>query len=93
MLCSIERAGRMLRQFAFNKQKKPSNVVIASTNLNSERMVKWLLGIGEPAPVGTKDKDLDDYVINLLSLAAKSKVAREQAQFYRRVYRQALGRA
>jgi DNA repair exonuclease SbcCD ATPase subunit len=89
----VERAGRMLRQFAFNKRKKPSNVVIASTNLNSERMVKWLLGIGEPAPLGTKDKDLDDYVINLLNLAAKSKVAREQAQFYRRVYRQALGRA
>jgi len=83
----VDQAGRLLRKFAI-KDKLARNVVIATTNLNRENMLRSLLGLDEPGDLKSK-REAPKRVINLLAEAAPNAAMRK----YRRQYEESFEKA
>lgn len=76
----VDQAGRLLRKFA-SQEAGARNVVIATTNLNRENMLRSLLGLDEDENL-KEECEAPKRVINLLAEAAPNAAMRK----YRRQY-------
>ena len=85
----IERAGRMLRDYTFERGRV-RHTVIASSNLNLENMIPALLGLSESKGRAAARKEAPKRIIDLLEIAAKSPVVKRNLARYRGQLRQAL---
>jgi hypothetical protein len=85
----VARAGKMLRDFTYEKGKI-KHTVIASSNLNRENMIRALLGIGQRTR-GTPAAEIPKRVINLLEIAAKPKSLKKEEAAYTQLLKEALG--
>lgn len=84
----VDQAGRLLRKFATD-DKNARNVVIATTNLNRENMLRSLLGLDEPGNVLGK-RQAPRRVINLLAEAAPNAAMRKYRKEYERSFSNAM---
>ena len=80
----IATAGRMLRHFAATVR---GNKVIATTNLNGENMMGWLLGTAEKT---TPPPGIEDFVINLLRDGVPTVAYRDNPDTYDKLFRRGL---
>ena len=88
----VDRAGRMLHQFAHGRGNK-GNQLIATSNLNKENMIPALLGLkDERGNIRRATSETDKRIINLLALAAPSRAYTDFKKEYDRAFREALGR-
>jgi hypothetical protein len=87
-LIFVPQAGSLLRKFAVGDPKHP-NVVIATTNLNRENMLRSLLGLDKKASVKVK-KEAHLRIINLLEEAAPNAALRKYGSQYRREFEKTL---
>lgn len=87
-LVFVGQAGRLLRKFAVADPHRP-NLVIATTNLNRENMLRALLGLDNQPTAKTK-REAPNRVINLLEEAAPNAALRKYGTEYRRELRKAL---
>lgn len=83
----IERAGKMLRQFANNVA---DNRLIATCNLNGEDMIGWLLGTADNTYTLTNSIDINDRVINLLIEGLPTAGYRAEPEKYDQAFQKAL---
>jgi hypothetical protein len=81
-LIFVRQAGKLLRKFATGDRNR-ANVVIATTNLNRENMLRSLLGLDDKPTQKTK-KEAPQRVINLLEEAAPNAALRRFGADYRR---------
>jgi hypothetical protein len=81
-LIFVRQAGKLLRKFATGDRSR-ANVVIATTNLNRENMLRSLLGLDDKPTQKTK-KEAPQRVINLLEEAAPNAALRRFGADYRR---------
>jgi hypothetical protein len=82
----IDRAGRMLRDFAHTGTRGGGSIVVTS-NLNNENMIPALLG----GKLGREQ--VDAKVLNLLEIAAKPPALKTKWGTFRAAYRRAIGHA
>lgn len=83
----IERAGKMLRQFA---DAFDGNRLIATCNLNGENMIGWLLGTAETPRESIDRTEIDRRVINLLKEGLPTAGYRAEPEKYDAAYEKAL---
>jgi hypothetical protein len=90
----VERAGRLLGDFALSG-KAPGNRVVATSNLTGGEMIPALLGI-LPSQDGQNPRHYlapgkrEDHVINLLEVAAPNAAMLENGAAYRNSYRESV---
>lgn len=84
----VDHAGRLLRRFAL-QDKNARNVVIATTNLNRENMLRSLLGLDEPGDERGK-LEISQRVINLLTEAAPNAAMRKYGAEYEKQFNDAI---
>jgi hypothetical protein len=87
-LIFVGQAGHLLRKFAVGDPKRP-NVVIATTNLNRENMLRSLLGLDGTPDAKTK-REAPKRVINLLEEAEPNAALRKYGPQYRKEFQKAL---
>lgn len=80
----VDQAGRLLRKFA-TEDKSAHNVVIATTNLNRENMLRSLLGLDESGNAQGK-REASKRVINLLAEAAPNAAMRKYRKKYEKSF-------
>jgi DNA repair exonuclease SbcCD ATPase subunit len=80
-LVFVRQAGKLLRKFAVGDSKR-ANVVIATTNLNRENMLRSLLGLDDKPSQKTK-REAPKRVVNLLDEAAPNAALRAFGDQYR----------
>ena len=85
----VEQAGRLLRRFAL-QDGSARNVVIATTNLNRENMLRSLLGLDEPDNASS-EREAPQRVINLLAEAAPNAAMRKYRDEYEKSFADAIG--
>lgn len=84
----IERAAAMLQKFASGEN---GNIVIASSNLNGERMIGELLGTYQkPVRRPAARQAVERQVLNLLRLAAPTKAYQRKKKEYDETYERAV---
>ncbi len=84
----VDQAGRLLRKFA-TEDKNTHNVVIATTNLNRENMLRSLLGLDEHGNAKGK-QETSERVINLLENAAPNAAMRKYKKEYEKSFKDAM---
>ena len=84
----VGQAGRLLRRFAL-QDKNARNVVIATTNLNRENMLRSLLGLDEPGDVKGK-REVPKRIISLLAEAAPNAAMRKYGTQYEKQFNDAI---
>jgi hypothetical protein len=84
----VDQAGRLLRKFA-TEDNNTNNVVIATTNLNRENMLRSLLGLEEPGNSKGK-REAIRRVINLLADAAPNAAMRKYRKKYEKSFADAM---
>lgn len=84
----VDQAGRLLRKFA-TEDKNANNVVIATTNLNRENMLRSLLGLDESGNEQGK-REAPQRVINLLAEAAPNAAMRKYQEKYQKSFANAM---
>ena len=84
----VDQAGRLLRKFAL-QNRNARNVVIATTNLNRENMLRSLLGLDETGDAKGK-REAPKRVINLLTEAAPNAAMRKYQKKYEKSYANAM---
>jgi hypothetical protein len=83
----IERAGKMLRQFAGASK---GNRLIATCNVNGENMIGWLLGTADIPKKSVNRAQVDKRVINLLKEGLPTAGYRAEPAKYDAAYEKAL---
>jgi hypothetical protein len=84
----VDQAGHLLRKFAL-QDGNARNVVIATTNLNRENMLRSLLGLDEPGETSGKG-EARQRVINLLAEAAPNAAMRKYRREYEKSFEDAM---